>query len=138
MTAPSWIDSVVREFGRGAGLRDFALNERGAAAVRFENGRSLKFEYVDATSASLPGADGELVVSVTVAMNCDASAAKRILACSHPDARYGARVRSGYLARRGCAVFAVRLAAQDATLPALNNAFAALWRVASEAEGGAA
>ena len=38
MTAPNWIEAVVRDFGRGAGLADFALNARGAAAVRFENG----------------------------------------------------------------------------------------------------
>ena len=31
--APVWLDDIVREFGRSAGLSDFALNDRGAAAV---------------------------------------------------------------------------------------------------------
>ena len=38
MRAPNWIEGVVRDFGRGAGIDDFALNDRGAAAFRFENG----------------------------------------------------------------------------------------------------
>ncbi|MBQ8126014.1 MAG: hypothetical protein IJ173_09065, partial [Kiritimatiellae bacterium] len=58
MTAPNWIEAVVRDFGRGAGLADFALNARGAAAVRFENGLTLRFEYTGE----------ELVVAVTVPM----------------------------------------------------------------------
>ena len=125
MTAPDWIEAAVRDFARAAGIGGFALNERGAAALRFENGVSLRFEY----------RDGELVVAVTTAMNCDPSAARRILAYSHPDARRGAKVRSGYLAKAGCAVFAVRLADQDVTLPAVNSAFEALWRTATELGG---
>ena len=41
MMAPGWIESVVREFGRGAGIGGFALNERGVAGFRFENGVRL-------------------------------------------------------------------------------------------------
>lgn len=137
MTVPTWIEAAVREFGRGAGLADFALNARGAAAFRFANGVSLRFEYTDATRASLPDADGALVVAAAVAMPCDPPAARRILACAHPDARYGVKIRAGYLAKPGCAVFAVRLAAQDVTLPVLNTVFGALWRVATEAGGAA-
>ena len=47
MTAPNWIDAVVRDFGRGAGIDGFALNSRGAAAVSFENGFSLRFKDGD-------------------------------------------------------------------------------------------
>lgn len=127
MTAPTWIEGAVRDFGRGAGLADFSLGERGVAAVRFENGRTLRFEFTGE----------ELVVAVTAATVCDESAARRILSCAHPDARFGARIRAGYLAKSGCAVFAARLAAGDVTLPVLNTVFDALWRAASEAGGAA-
>ena len=127
MTTPNWIEAAVRDFGRGAGLGNFALNERGVAAVRFENGIALRFEY----------ALGELVVAMTVPAANTANTARRILAYSHPDARCGAKVRVGYLARSGCAVFAVRLASADVTLPVLDTTFGALWRVATEAGGAA-
>ena len=125
MTAPNWIEAAVSDFGRGAGLANFALNERGVAAVRFENGIALRFEY----------ALGELVVSVALAMACTPSAARRILSYSHPEARYGVKVRSGYLAKSGCAVFAVRLASGDVTLPVIEKAFGVLWRIATEIGG---
>ncbi len=127
MTAPNWIEAVVRDFGRGAGLADFALNARGAAAVRFENGLTLRFEYTGE----------ELVAAVTVPMEPTAANCARVLAAAHPEARAGAPVRAGYLAKAGAAVFAVRLAAADVTLPALNTAFGALWRVATETGGAA-
>lgn len=125
MMAPGWIESVVREFGRGAGIGDFALNERGVAGFRFENGVRLHLEYLG----------GELAVSAAVPAANDAATARRILACAHPEARFGAPVRAGYLARTGCAVFAVRLAGQEVTLPVLNTVFGALWRVATEFGG---
>ena len=127
MTAPNWIEAAVRDFGRGAGLENFALNDRGVAAVRFENGISLRFEY----------ALGELVVAMTVPMDNSPEAARRILAYSHPDARNGVKVRSGYLAKSRCAVFAVRKPSEEVTLPVLDNVFGALWRVATEAGGAA-
>ena len=127
MTAPDWIDAIVRDFGRSAGLRDFALNERGAAAAAFDNGVALRFEY----------SSDALVVAVTVPSALDAERAASLLAYAHPDAGPGMRVRAGYLARRGCAVFAVRIAARDATLPAVNRAFETLWRVAMEFGGAA-
>ena len=127
MTAPNWIEAAVRDFGRGAGLPDFALNERGAAAVRFENGVSLRFEFTGE----------ELVVATAVPAANGAASARRVLAYAHPDARLGVAVRTGYLAKTGCAVFAVRLAAGDVTLPVLNTVFGALWRIAAEAGGAA-
>jgi type III secretion system chaperone SycN len=127
MKAPDWIAGAVRDFGRGAGIGDFALNDRGAAAFRFENGFTLRFEY----------REGELVVAAGVPCANDASTARRILAFSHPDARFGVPVRSGYLAKSGGAVFAARLTDQEVTLPVLNTVFAALWRIASEFGGAA-
>ena len=40
--APVWLDDIVREFGRSAGLSDFSLNDRGAAAATFETGAQLR------------------------------------------------------------------------------------------------
>ena len=67
----------------------------------------------------------------------DASSAGRLLGYAHPQARLGFRLRAGYLARAGRAVFAVRLADRDVTLPSLNAVFALLWRVALEFGGAA-
>ena len=125
MTAPAWIDSAVGEFGRSAGLGTLSLGGRGAAALSFQNGLSLRFEY----------AFDSLFVSMTVPARLDAAAAGRLLGYAHPDARFGFRLRTGYLSRPGCALFAVRLAGRDVTLPSLNAAFAMLWRVATEFGG---
>lgn len=125
MMAPDWIAAAVRDFGRGVGIGDFSLSDRGTAAFRFENGVSLRFEY----------AGGELVMATAAPAANDAATARRILACAHPDARFGAAVRAGYLARSGCAVFAVRIAAPDVTLPVINANFGVLWRVATEFGG---
>ena len=126
MSAPVWLESLVKEFGKGAGLPDLALNDRGTAALTFENGASLRFEY----------ADGALAVMMTVPSTLDPSRAAALLAVAHPDARRGAfRIRSGYLASRARALFAVKLAERDATLPVLNQIFAALWDAAREYGG---
>ena len=125
MMAPGWIAALVRDFGRAAGLSDFALNERGVAAVSFENGLSLRFEF----------AEEALTVAVTVSALLDPAQARVLLAYAHPDARLGFRLRTGYLARSGRAVFAVALAGRDVTLPSINAVFALLWRIALEFGG---
>jgi type III secretion system chaperone SycN len=130
MTAPGWLNAAIGEFGRAAGAPSLALNERGAAALAFENGAQLRFEYTGeelAIAVTLPGAGG---VEARIA------AAKRLFAVSHPKARYGQfRVRTGILARSGRYVLAVRLPERDATLPHINTAFALLWRLAEEIGG---
>ncbi len=125
MTAPGWIASLVGDFGKAAGLSSLSLNGRGTAAIAFENGFGLRFEYVE----------GELVVAVTVPAYLDATRAKALLAYAHPEARLGFRVRAGYLPRSGKAVFAVRIQERDVTLPMVNQAFAVLWRIAQEFGG---
>ena len=125
MTAPAWIASIVSEFGKGAGIPGFALNDRDVAALSFENGFTLRFEFFG----------GALSVAITVPALVDAHSAKSLLAYAHPDARLGFRVRAGSLARRGAAVFAVRLGERDVTLPTVNQAFAVLWRIAQEFGG---
>ena len=68
MTAPAWIASLVGDFGKGAGMPGLSLNERGTAAIAFENGFGLRFEYVE----------GELVVAVTVPVFLDAARTKAL------------------------------------------------------------
>ena len=127
--APVWLDDIVREFGRSAGLSDFAFNDRGAAAVTFETGAQLRFEYafeslVVALSFPYPGGDPE--------------AARRLLAAAHPGARPGFKLRAGLLEKTGRAILAARFPEREITLPAVNAAFSALWRIAEDLAGGPA
>lgn len=124
----SWIAETVRAFGRSLGLKDFALNERGAAGVRFENGRGLYLE----------GGDAGLMVSVGVPSDPSAEAMKRLLARAHYAARTdGLRVRAVWVEKAGEARFVTRVDARDLTATSLEQAFRALWQEA-EAFGRAA
>ena len=123
MTAPVWMNAVIGDFGRAAGLNGLALNERGAAALKFEDGASLRLEY---------GGDA-LVVALTV----PTADVKRLLSLSHPKARYPFRIRTGLLSKTHEAVMAVRLAERDVTLPRVSGAFELLWRLAREIGGAA-
>lgn len=127
MRAPAWIETAVRDFARAAGIGNFGFSDRGAAALKFENGITLRFEY----------ADGGLAMVATVPSSNDPITVKRLLTYAHPLSRTGGAIRAGYLTKTGCAVFAVRLPDESVTLPALNNAFDALWRVATEFGGAA-
>ena len=127
--APVWLDDIVREFGRSAGLSEFALNDRGAAAVTFETGAQLRFEY----------AFESLVVALSFPYPCgDPAAARRLLAAAHPGARPGFKLRAGLLEKSGRAILAARFPEREATLPAVNAAFSALWRLAEDLAGGPA
>lgn len=122
MTAPAWMDAVIGDFGRSAGLGGLSLGERGAAALRFETGAALRLEYTGS----------ELVVAMTFPRGD----VKRLLSFAHPKAAFGFRVRGGVLPRTGESLVAVRLAERDVTLPRLSDAFALLWRLAAETGGG--
>lgn len=117
----SWIAETVRAFGRSLGLKDFALNERGAAGVRFENGRGLYLE----------GGDAGLMVSVGVPSDPSAETIKRLLARAHYAARTdGLRVRAVWVEKAGEARFVTRVDARDLTATSLEQAFRALWQEA--------
>ncbi len=127
--APVWLDDIVREFGRSAGLSDFALNDRGAAAVSFETGAQLRFEY----------AFESLVVALSFPYPVsDPDAARRLLAAAHPGARPGFKLRAGLQPRTGRALLVARFPEREATLPAVNAAFSALWRISEDLAGGTA
>ena len=68
MTVPTWIDSAVGAFGQSAGLGALSLGERGVAALSFQNGLVLRFEY----------AFDSLYVAMTVPARMDAPAARRL------------------------------------------------------------
>ena len=127
--APVWLNDIVREFGRSAGLADFALNDRGAAAVAFETGSELRFEY----------AFESLVVALAFPYPADNPAAvRRLLAAAHPGARPPFKLRAGLRTRDGRAILVARFPERETSLPAVNAAFAALWRIAEDLAGGSA
>ena len=72
---------------------------------------------------------------MTVPTRLDAASAARLLGYAHPDAHFAFRLRTGYIAKSGRAVFAIKIADRDVTLPAVNAAFALLWRLAMEFGG---
>ena len=123
MTPPAWMTAVIRDFGRAAGVGALSLNERGAAALKFENGTALRLEY----------AEGELVVAMTV----PSADVKRLLSLSHPKAHYAFRIKCGIIPKTREAMMAVRLAERDVTLPRVSGAFELLWRLAGEIGGAA-
>ena len=127
--APVWLDDIVREFGRSAGLSNFSLNDRGAAAATFETGAQLRFEY----------AFESLVVALSFPYPAsDPAAARRLLAAAHPGARAPFKLRAGLLERSGRALLAARFPERETTLPAVNAAFSALWRLSEDLAGGPA
>ncbi len=123
---PAHVISAVKEFGRSAGIGDFSLNAQGCAALNFDSGASLRFEYCyDA-----------LTVALTVPCQPDTATMRRLLEYANPSPRGGGLpLRAGYLAKSGCALFAQRISEEAVTPPAINAAFAELWRIANEFGG---
>ena len=118
--APSWLESAIAQFGQSAGLDTLAL-QNGTAALRFDNGASLRLEY----------RDGELAMAICA----PAGDPRRLLTLAHPDGHLPFRVRTGILPRTGEAVLAIRLPEREVTLVKLNAAFTLLWRLAQESGG---
>ena len=115
---PSWLNDIVREFASGMGLKDFALNADGVAALRFENGIVLRFEY----------AMNFLSLSMSVESPQDVAAVKLLLSASDPLRRGAFAVRTGTAGNPPRAVFTVRLEPAEVTLGNLDAAMAELWR----------
>ena len=116
--APGWLNDIVRDFAAGLGLRGFALNSDGVAALRFENGTGFRMEY----------AADALVLSMSVDSPCDAAAAKLLLSAADPMRRGAFAVRAGFVGSPSRAVFAVRFEPADITPGNLDAAMAELWR----------
>ena len=118
-SAPSWLNAILRQFGEAIGLKDFALNDRGAAVLRFETGVALRFEY----------AFESLVVALQVPTPPEPAALRRFLSFAQPERRPGFKLRVAYLANQECVILAARLAEREVTLPVLNTIFGELWQL---------
>ena len=119
MNVPNWLNDTVRGFGRQLGLETLALNDRGAAGVRFDNGAALRLEL----------AGGALTVFVTVGGQPSGEALRALLAEAHPAASGGRRraVRTACSPRTGEALLAVRIDERDVSVTSLADAFHDLW-----------
>ena len=122
MNVPKWLNAVLQEFGEGIDIHEFGLNDQGAASLLFETGASLRFEY----------AFESLVIAMTVPAAQEPELMKRLLRYAQPELRPSFKLRVSYLAKSSCALFAARLAEREVTLPALNEVFTELWRMAED------
>lgn len=117
---PEWLNDTVRSFGHQLGLRSFELNDRGAAAVRFENGNSIRFEY----------ANDSLLISAGVPMSATEENIKSLLTAVHPAARHVTRLRAAYLERAGEAVYVARIPERDVNVTGIETVFRELFGAA--------
>jgi type III secretion system chaperone SycN len=127
MTPPNWMNEVLAEFGRSAGIDGFAFGPNSTAAIGFESGASLVFEY----------AYSSLIVMMTVPVSVDSAVAAKALNFTMPERRGDFRVKAGFLAEKGKLFFAVRLPHDEVTLPVINSAFSYLRRLADQFGEGA-
>ena len=127
MMPPHWMNEVIAEFGRSAGIDGFTFGANGTAALGFESGASLVFEY----------AYSSLVVMMTVPVALDASVAAKALKFVMPERRGDFRIKAGFLSEKGKVFFAVRLPHEEVTLPVINSAFSHLRRLADQFGEGA-
>lgn len=116
---PDWLNESVRAFGRQLGLSTLELNARGAAGLAFENGASLRLEYVE----------GALMVMVGRAVAPSDEVLRELLKAAHPlSSRADMRVRTAYAARSGTALFVVRIPEGDVGVASIQTVFNELWQ----------
>ena len=127
MMPPHWMNEVIAEFGRSAGIDCFSFGANATAALGFESGASLVFEY----------AYSSLIVMMTVPVALDSSVAEKALKFVMPERRGEFRIKAGFLSEKGKVFFAVRLPHDEVTLPVINSAFSYLRRLADQFGEGA-
>ena len=127
MVPPHWMNEVIAEFGRSAGIDGFSFGANATAALGFESGASLVFEY----------AYSSLIVMMTVPVALDSSVAEKALKFALPERRGEFRIKAGFLSEKGRVFFAVRLPHDEVTLPVINSAFSYLRRLADQFGEGA-
>lgn len=127
MEPPHWMNDVIAEFGRSAGIDGFSFGANATAALGFESGASLVFEY----------AYSSLIVMMTVPVALDSSVAEKALKFVMPERRGEFRIKAGFLSEKGKVFFAVRLPHDEVTLPVINSAFSYLRRLADQFGEGA-
>ena len=127
MVPPHWMNEVIAEFGRSAGIDGFSFGANATAALGFESGASLVFEY----------AYSSLIVMMTVPVALDSSVAEKALKFVMPERRGEFRIKAGFLSEKGKVFVAVRLPHDEVTLPVINSAFSYLRRLADQFGEGA-
>ena len=127
MVPPHWMNEVIAEFGRSAGIDGFSFGANATAALGFESGASLVFEY----------AYSSLIVMMTVPVALDSSVAEKALKFVMPERRGEFRIKAGFLSEKGRVFFAVRLPHDEVTLPVINSAFSYLRRLVDQFGEGA-
>ena len=127
MVPPHWMNEVIAEFGRSAGIDGFSFGANATAALGFESGASLVFEY----------AYSSLIVMMTVPVALDSSVAEKALKFVMPERRGEFRIKAGFFSEKGRVFFAVRLPHDEVTLPVINSAFSYLRRLADQFGEGA-
>ncbi len=125
--APQWLDDVVSEFGRSAGIQGLALGERGIAALAGDNGTTLLFEY------DYP----RLTMMMTVEVQKTSEIAQKVLALVVPGRNERFTVRAGLMPHSDKAFFATLLEHEMLTQPTLMEVFTTLRRLADRFVGGA-
>lgn len=116
---PKWMTDTVASFGRLLGLTTFALNERGVAGVRFENGSTFRIEAAGERFALRLGLPLEAPTP---------QQALRILAEAQPlFATPFGRLRAVWLARTAEAALVLLLPAERADASLIDQAFRELW-----------
>ena len=122
MSAPKWLNAVLQEFGEGIYLKNFGFNRSNAAAIRFETGVSLRFEY----------ALESLVMAMQIPIVQGAEAMKTLLKYAQPERRPSFRLRVAYLEKADSALMAAIIPERDANLAAVNSVFNELWLLAED------
>lgn len=117
--ALDWIQEQVKAFGRLLGLQSFELNERGMAALQFENGVKFRLE----------GAADALWLQVLLEVPSTPEMMEKVMAEASPARNVPTKggetlcVRAGYLDRSGEALLAMKLAGDEIEASRIDAAF---------------
>ena len=122
MSAPKWLNAVLHEFGEGIDLKNFGFNSANAAAIRFETGVSLRFEY----------ALESLLMTIQIPAVQDSETMKTLLKYAQPERRPSFKLRVAYLEKSESAIMVARIPERDANLAAVNSVFNELWLLAED------
>lgn len=122
MMTPYWLNEILREFGKGVGLKEFGVNGNDAAVLRFDSGISIRFEYALET----------LVIAAEVPAKPEIQNLKRLLSYALPDRAPSFRLRCAFVADTNCAMLAARINEREVTLPLLTSVFTELFHLAED------
>ena len=122
MNAPKWLNAVLHEFGEGINLKNFGFNNANAAAIRFETGVSLRFEY----------AFESLVMTMQIPIIQDSETMKSLLKYAQPERRPSFRLRVAYLEKSESALMVAIIPERNANLTTVTSVFNELWLLAED------